>query len=460
MLRKLCVSWLVLLLMGTSAFAYDKIEHVTAAWPLLTIEYRSQSSSVEDVRLKVSGTDKTIQPQKIEKKQVSSQQNLLIAVDTSRNLTPEYLSSIKEALRGYVQNGTADSTAILSFNKIVQLHSAFTSDKQQLLDAVKRLRKGEADSALFSTIDFAISLLQQHEGYNTLLVMTDGNGDDSNGDITSVTDKALEKGVVINVLCLSKTNYIGGSASAGSLKKLAEGTGGTFEVNSSPEALSFSVISRLGKSNWQLPAYKIVFDLSGVNFSHVGNTECVLTENAENEEITSNFFISVPDSAVKGEKTVTDYIPSASQTVTKLLNNKIYLYSAIGCGVVILLIIALVLTRKKRTKQEKRTTVPALPEQEGFSNFIIEFQAIGMTFPLPYGRVTIGKSKDNAIILGDPTVSRHHGAIQVTRDALLIEDLKSTNGIFVNKVRVSHPVHLKPGDKVLFGKTEAVIRQK
>lgn len=452
MLRKLCVSWLVLLLMGTSAFAYDKIEHVTAAWPLLTIEYRSQSSSVEDVRLKVSGTDKTIQPQKIEQKQVSSQQNLLIAVDTSRTLTPEYLSAIKEALRGYVQNGTADSTAILSFNKIVQLHSAFTSDKEQLLDAVKRLRKSDADSALFSTIDFAISLLQHREGYNTLLVITDGHDDNSNCDITSVIDKALVKGVVINVLGVP----LNGNAS-GSLEKLTKGTGGSLLEIFKPDLLSSSDISRLGRNSWQLPAYKIVFDLSGVKFSDAGNTECILTEMIEKEEITSNFFINVPDSAVTDGKTVNDYIQSASQTVAKLPKDTVYLYSAIGGGVVILILIVLVLARRNRTKQEKK---PVLPEQEEFSNFIIEFQAIGMTFPLPYGRVTIGKSRDNAIILGDPTVSRHHGAIEVTRDALLLEDLKSTNGVFVNKVRVSRPMHLKPGDKVLFGKTEAVIRQK
>ncbi|MDO4840833.1 MAG: VWA domain-containing protein, partial [Desulfovibrionaceae bacterium] len=367
MLRKLFVSWLVLLLMGSSVFAYDKIEHVTSAWPLLTIEYRSQSSSVDEVRMKISGTDKTIQPQKIEKKQVYNQQNLLIAVDTSRSLSPEFLSAIKEALSGYVQNAAADSTAILSFNKLVQLHSAFTSDKEQLLNAVKRLRKSDADSALFSTIDFSISLFHQHEGYRTLLVITDGRNADSSGDISSLIDKALVNGVVINVLGLS----INGSVSD-SLKKLTKGTGGSILEIFNPDKLSSSDISRLGRSSWQLPAYKIVFDLSGVTFSDAGNTECVLTEVAGNEEITSNFIFNVPDSAVAGGKNVNDYIPSASKAVTKLLNNKTYLYSAIGCCVVILLIILLVLLRGKRTKRVKQ---PALPEQEEFSNFIIEFHA-------------------------------------------------------------------------------------
>lgn len=458
MFRKLFISCFVLLLMATSVFAYDRIEHVTAEWPLLTIEYIGYSSSVDDVRMTISGIDTDIQPQKIERKEVPNRQNLLVAVDTGRNLTPEYLSAIKKALKGYLEGATADEIAILSFHQTVQLHSAFTSDKEQLRNAVKLLRKSEADSALLSTVDFAVSLLQQHEGHKGLLVITDGRDVGSDSAIASVIDKAIEKGVVINVLCLCGRYGI----AFDSLKKLAKETGGFFEENSDPDLVSPNLISNLSRCRSPFSVCKMVFDLSGVQFSNAGNTECVLTEKYEGEEITSDFSVNIPKSTIKNEEivvnSVNNHLQSVKQYVTKLMNNKIYMYATIACAAFIILILVYVFWR--RTRRLKYENQPALPEQEEFSNFVIDFQAIGMTFPLPYGRVTIGKSRDNAIILQDPTVSRHHGAIEVTRDALLIEDLKSTNGIFVNKVRISKPMQLKPGDAVSFGKTEAVIRKR
>ena len=51
--------------------------------------------------------------------------------------------------------------------------------------------------------------------------------------------------------------------------------------------------------------------------------------------------------------------------------------------------------------------------------------------------VRIGKAEDNDFVVNDPYVSRYHA--QLTRNdqgELLIEDLGSTNGIFVNKDRV------------------------
>lgn len=459
MIRKLFISCFVLLLMATSVSAYDRIEHVTAEWPLLTVEYRSKSSTVDDVCMTISGIDKVIQPQKIERKEVPNRQNLLVAVDTGRKLTPEYLSAIKKALKGYLEGGaTADEIAILSFHQTVQLHSAFTSDKEQLFNAVKRLRKSEADSDLLGTVDFAVSLLQQHEGHKGLLVITDGRDAGSDSAIASVIDKAIEKGVVINVLCLSGRYGI----AFDSLKKLAEETGGFFEENSDPDLVSPNLISNLSRCRSPFSVYKIVFDLSGVQFSDAGNTECVLTEKYEGEEINADFSVNIPKSEIKNEEiivnSVNNHLQSVKQYVTKYMNNKIYMYASIACAAFIILILVYVFWR--RTKRLKYENQPALPEQEEFSNFVIDFQAIGMTFPLPYGRVTIGKSRDNAIILQDPTVSRHHGAIEVTRDALLIEDLKSTNGIFVNKVRILKPMQLKPGDAVSFGKTEAVIRKR
>ena len=63
---------------------------------------------------------------------------------------------------------------------------------------------------------------------------------------------------------------------------------------------------------------------------------------------------------------------------------------------------------------------------------------------------TIGKAPDNAIPLPDPRVSRHHCRISWTEKGWLIEDLKSTNGTYVNGQKIESKL-LDGGERIEVG---------
>jgi DNA-binding NtrC family response regulator len=67
--------------------------------------------------------------------------------------------------------------------------------------------------------------------------------------------------------------------------------------------------------------------------------------------------------------------------------------------------------------------------------------------------ITIGAMEDNDIVIDDETVSRNHCRISLDRDSYIIADLDSTNGTFVNRVRVRE-AYLRPDCTVTLGKTE------
>jgi adenylate cyclase len=69
---------------------------------------------------------------------------------------------------------------------------------------------------------------------------------------------------------------------------------------------------------------------------------------------------------------------------------------------------------------------------------------------------TIGRGKENDVIIRDQCISRNHAILQSTDsgDFYLI-DLGSRNGTFVNGRRVSIPVTLNNSDHIAFGKTKA-----
>lgn len=67
-------------------------------------------------------------------------------------------------------------------------------------------------------------------------------------------------------------------------------------------------------------------------------------------------------------------------------------------------------------------------------------------------RVTIGRADDNDLILAqDPTVSRQHAVLERTDDDWRIRDLSSSNGTFVNGMRITTPTLINPGDRVSVG---------
>jgi FHA domain len=69
---------------------------------------------------------------------------------------------------------------------------------------------------------------------------------------------------------------------------------------------------------------------------------------------------------------------------------------------------------------------------------------------------TIGRLPDNTIIIDSPAVSGHHACVFCTDGRYLVEDLQSTNGTFVNGVRVSRQV-LQHGDVIKVGDHELLL---
>ncbi|MCB9522061.1 MAG: sigma 54-interacting transcriptional regulator [Myxococcales bacterium] len=65
--------------------------------------------------------------------------------------------------------------------------------------------------------------------------------------------------------------------------------------------------------------------------------------------------------------------------------------------------------------------------------------------------VNIGAMDDNDLVLPEDTVSRFHCRIYQEDNAYVIQDLGSTNGTFVNKVRVKE-AYLRPGCQISLGK--------
>ncbi len=88
--------------------------------------------------------------------------------------------------------------------------------------------------------------------------------------------------------------------------------------------------------------------------------------------------------------------------------------------------------------------------QTSFARLVPMHGAAGGPYELNRPTTLAGRGKDCAIVIHDPSVSRIHGKVTVEGDRVVVEDLRSSNGTWVNDRRVDS-MELRHGDRVRFG---------
>jgi predicted component of type VI protein secretion system len=93
------------------------------------------------------------------------------------------------------------------------------------------------------------------------------------------------------------------------------------------------------------------------------------------------------------------------------------------------------------------------------SRLVLKFERSTLKeVPLGTRPVTIGRAPDNDIPIDNLAVSNYHARVYVEAGSLVVEDLNSLNGSFLNDIRVERAM-LKDGDSILIGKHHIVVDQ-
>ena len=77
----------------------------------------------------------------------------------------------------------------------------------------------------------------------------------------------------------------------------------------------------------------------------------------------------------------------------------------------------------------------------------------GRSYELKVDKTTVGRVDDNTFQIADASVSSHHCEVLLRGTDVVIKDLNSTNGTFINDDKISESV-LKPGQKLRLGQIE------
>jgi pSer/pThr/pTyr-binding forkhead associated (FHA) protein len=77
----------------------------------------------------------------------------------------------------------------------------------------------------------------------------------------------------------------------------------------------------------------------------------------------------------------------------------------------------------------------------------------GLAHELKVERTTIGRVEDNTFQIAEPSISSHHCEILLKGNDVVVKDLNSTNGTFINGERITEAT-LKPGQTLRLGQVE------
>ncbi|MFP4597271.1 MAG: GGDEF domain-containing protein [Persicimonas sp.] len=121
----------------------------------------------------------------------------------------------------------------------------------------------------------------------------------------------------------------------------------------------------------------------------------------------------------------------------------------------------------ERDETDEETTVDVAPQSLGDSLsdpseakaclIVLAGPLMGHTLTLGDSPRNVGRAGQSDIVVNDTGVSRRHARFHLRDDGAYVEDLDSSNGVYVNGKRIERIQHLEQGDKITLG-TETILK--
>jgi Mg-chelatase subunit ChlD len=396
----------------------------------------------------------------------------LFLVDVSRSLDTAQFDRLRKALREWVAAlGEKDRAAILSFGTQVHTLVAPTADKAALTTAIDGLRTTDNRTALYQALAQGLTLGLQRgtdlPSRRALVILSDGQDDAPGGMTAEEVEQRLAEGAVpIYAIGFSRTrDRRVREAGLTALGRFARRSGGLFIDASAgdPGAAYAGMRERI----------------RAVERLQLRCATCTADGNRYRLQI------ALP----QGGRTLSDGVdvwlypatPTAAEPPTSLLQRlAVWWPWLLGAGMLVLILLIVVFGRRRSpAAPEPIVSDPIVPSPVVEPPTITPASATVRHAPVaPRGTAAVlafkfgarrGQSvrlglapegligRTNACDLaleGDDEVSSRHARLFIQDRRLLVEDLGSTNGTWLNGVRVLAPTPLREGDVLRCGQTE------
>ena len=418
---------------------------------------------------------------------------LVLCVDVSGSMNGGPLRDIKHALLSFIgeaANRPEDRIALISFADDAITVSSFDKPREQLADAVLKLKTRGGHTRIYHALYKALDSLQRPDlpKRRRVIVISDGKDEGSIETLENVTTKTRALGIPIDAVGRGKIDREYQQVLSG----LAESAGGQF-VEADPDTLSLKdAIARVYRDLLETRSFVVYFSYE--TDQAAGKTEDAsieMTRSGENAlvaAIPGQFPLPKPKQIAMPENN--KIVPHQPPDYWLWLRQHMYITGFI-MGFLLLMVALLIILALRRPKGEQKKgedggeveqvvenrepfQEPAVSRGSPFATLVggyffpppekgkatavlkgIEGPRKGKLYNLEKELFHIGSEPGNDLqIAEDEFVSRKHASLRYERGSLFIADEGSRNGTFVNEKRITETYfNLNPGDCIQVGKS-------
>lgn len=406
--------------------------------------------------------------------------SLMLCVDVSNSMKGEPLNSVKKALRELV--GTKRSTdqfAIAVYAGTWTMLTDFTTEKDLLNTRINELAVLPGSTAMYYSAYKSLEQIKRTAGnpYRAMILFGDGKDENqtaaySEKDVISYSQQEQIPIFAVGYTAVDK-QYLQ------ALEHLAKVCGGTYihAANSSELSSAFAGIERQFMLSNVLSYLPI--GMAGDGSTH----KLTLILKSSEGNSTTSAEIAIPNGrpAHQGGK--------AKSALARMLSK--FKLLLIFVGLIVLGVASWFIFRPRKKEQlspvvpqaiapapqaakPKPKTEPINAERERTmiltpgakpapmqSSASLRMEILigpdaGKRFSINAAGATIGRAADNQIVLADDTVSSHHARIYYAQGVFMVEEVRATNGIFINGVKTSQAA-IKGNTTFKFGASEGAF---
>ncbi|MTW20566.1 VWA domain-containing protein [Allochromatium palmeri] len=435
----------------------------------------------------------------------------LLLVDVSRSLDAARFARLRQALRTWIDAlGEHDQAALITFGAQVQTRVPPTADRAALNAAIDQLAPTDDRTALHQALATALTLGRQRaEGLprrRAILILSDGLDDAPGGMSADEVLARLDEGSVpILAIGFGQTrDRAQREAGLANLGRLARRTGGFLidaTAGNDPGAAYAAMRERLhAVTRISLQCADCIADgrrqrlriglttPAGLTLDDGMDVRLYPVSAPEPEPTTPPAEISEPDTEIVPDtppEPPTAPVETPADIPLDGLARWWPYATAAGLTLALLLVLLWRARAKSRAAQRLDPTSAAEPSPEPLSALVLDPPPIPKSPAKPqppsgpaiqvafmngprrgqsvrlvlspaalFGRAPGGAAGTSLAIPEDDEVSARHARVSLSGRTLILEDLGSTNGSWLNGVPLSAPHPVREGDVLRFGQTE------
>ena len=437
----------------------------------------------------------------------------LLMVDNSNSIKD--FERCRELVRNIIAGHTdGEMFRLVTFDSeltaVTEEADRYSSDYEMLDSAAQSIVREDRSTDTVNALMQALQQTQDEEGFTRIILISDGGDISENGAVTLEEAGEMLQNSPVMLHCIG---VLWDSKDAEGLKSMAVlgRKYGSFDLLDAPDAeqtIMEKVLADYNAMYLEADLPQTVLDgstksicaefLSAGNSYHISK-DIRMPQKALPTAEPSPTPVPGPTATTAPEPTVITYHnESKTEHIAQILH-EIPMPGlpviAGGAGAVLFAgIIVFLLLRKRKSGDRSEETSGIIPDTPDFENTEIyverpeaeedETFETQMMFGRPEPKksvtviltdtacrdnvlktdvadtVTLGSSeKQNALVLKkDPTVSRTHARLSNHEGRILLEDLASTNGTWLNRSKVNEALEIRTGDLLRFGNTEMTVR--